>query len=266
LEDIMKLHPGLFRSILASAVVGLCALVSVPDARAQQAVDPDAQAVLGAMTKYLGSLKSFTVEYAAADEIITNEGQKLQFLHSGEITLERPGKLRAVRRGAAGAAEIFLDGKTLFLYGKSANAFLQLDAPSIDAAVDAVHKLGFDAPGADFLSDKPLDPSTTDMIGGSHIGMTFVDGVEVHQLAFRGKDVDWQLWVTAGDKPLPVRYVVTTKALAGTPQFILEMRKWNVAPQVDAARFTFVTPQGATKLDPASVSVSAIGDLIIKGK
>ena len=262
----MKSHLRHFASILTSAVLGLCALVSAPDARAQQAVDPDAQAVLGAMTKYLGSLKSFTVEYAAADEIVTADGQKLQFLHSGEITLQRPGKLYAVRKGAAGDADIFLDGKTLFLYGKRANAFLQLDAPSVDAAVDAVHKIGFDAPGADFLSDKPLDPSTTDMISGTHVGMTFVDGVEVHQLAFRGKDVDWQLWVTAGDKPLPVRYVVTTKLLAGAPQFILNMRRWNVAPQIDPALFTFVAPQGATKLDPASVSVSAIGDLIIKGK
>jgi len=262
----MKLHSRPFASILMSAALGLCPLISAVDARAQQTVDPDAQAVLGAMTKYLGSLKSFTVEYAAADEIITADGQKLQFLHSGEITLQRPGKLRAVRKGAAGAAEIFLDGKTLVLYGKSANACLQFDASSVETAVDAVHKLGFDAPGADFLSDKPLDPSTTDMISGAHIGMTFVDGVEVHQLAFRGKDVDWQLWVTSGDKPLPVRYVVTTKSLAGAPQFILEMRGWNVAPQVDVARFTFVTPQGATKLDPASVSASAIGDLVIKGK
>lgn len=262
----MRFYSHHFASILMSAVLGLCALILPPDARAQQAFDPDAQAVLGAMTNYLGSLKSFSVEYAAADEIITTDGQKLQFLHSGEITLERPGKLHAVRRGAAGVAEIFLDGKILFLYGKSANAFLQLNASTVDAAVDAVRKLGFDAPGADFLSDKPLDPSTTDMVSGSHVGMTFVDGVEVHQLAFRGKDVDWQLWVTSGDKPLPVRYVVTTKSLAGSPQFILEMRRWNVAPQTDATRFTFVMPQGATKLDPASVSVSAIGDLIIKGK
>lgn len=262
----MKLCFSRFASILLSAALGLSALASHPDARAQQALDPDAQAVLGAMSKYLGGLKSFTVEYSAADEVITADGRKLQFLHSGEIALQRPGRLHAARKGAAGAAEIFLDGKTLFLYGNAANAFLQLDASSVDPAVDAVHKLGFDAPGADFLSDKPLDPSTTDMISGTHVGMTFVDGVEVHQLAFRGTDVDWQLWVTSGDKPLPVRYVVTTKSAASLPQFILEMRRWNVAPQIDAARFTFVMPQGATKLDPASVSVNAIGDLTIKGK
>jgi len=256
----------LSRSTLVSAIVGLCALASPPSARSQQAVDPDAQRVLAAMTDYLGGLKSFSLEYAAADEIVTPEGQKLQFLHSGELTMERPNRFHAVRKGAAGIAEIFLDGPKLFLYGKSLNAYLQLDASSVDAAIDVVHKLGFDAPGADFLASKPLDASTTDMIGGTHVGMTFVDGMEVHQLAFRGKDVDWQLWVTAGDKPLPVRYVVTTKWFTGSPQFILEMRKWDTAPQKEAAQFTFVKPQGATKLDPASVAVNAIGDMTIKGK
>ncbi len=218
------------------------------------------------MSNYLGGLKRFAVEYAASDEIVTPEGQKLQFLHSGEITIERPNRLHAVRKGAAGIAEIFLDGKKLFLYGKSANVYLQLDAATIDAAVNAVHKLGFDAPGADFLAAKPLDSSTTDTISGTHVGMTFVDGVEVHQLAFRGKDVDWQLWVTTGDKPLPVRYVVTTKWFTGSPQYTLDMRKWNTAPQTDAARFSFVPPAAARMLDPASVEVSAIGDIVIKGK
>lgn len=262
----MKFSIWRSRSIVVLAILSLCALASSPCVRAQQAVEPDAQSVLAAMTSYLGGLKSFSVEYAASDEIVTPEGQKLQFLHSGEIVVERPNRLHAVRKGAAGISEIFLDGKSLFLYGKSVNAFVQLDASSIDAAVDAVHKLGFDAPGADFLASKPLDSSTTDMISGTHVGMTFVDGVEVHQLAFRGKDVDWQLWVTGGDKPLPIRYVVTTKWFTGSPQFTLDMRRWNVAPQIDAARFTLVTPEGAKKLDPASVTANAIGDITVKGK
>jgi hypothetical protein len=254
------------RPILVSAILGICVLASSPCVRAQQAVDTDAQSVLVAMTNYLGGLRGFSVEYAASDEIVTPEGQKLQFLHSGEITMERPNRLHAVRKGAAGIAEIFLNDKGLVLYGKGANAYVQLDASSIDAGVEAVHKLGFDAPGADFLTAKPLDPSTIDMISGTHVGMTFVDGLEVHQLAFRGKDVDWQLWVTVGDKPLPVRYVVTTKWFTSAPQFTLELKKWNTAPPTDAARFAFAPSAGATKLDPASVTVNAIGDIAIKGK
>ena len=104
------------------------------------------------------------------------------------------------------------------------------------------------------------------MSAGRHLGMTFIDGIEVHQLAFRGTDVDWQLWATANDKPLPLRYVITTKALAGAPQYTLQLRNWNTAPHIDAARFTFVPPPGAKQLDPASVTVNAIGDLTLKAK
>jgi hypothetical protein len=266
LGKIMKVSSRFTKTVLVSAVVGLCVLALTPVARAQNAVDPDAQTVLAAMSNYLGGLKSFSVGYSSVDEVVTPEGQKLEFLHSGEIIVQRPDKLYAVRRGAAGAAEVFLDGKGLTLFAKKVNAYLQLDAANIDRAIDVVHNFGFDAPGADLLASKPLDRSTTDMTSGAHIGMTFIDGVEVHQLAFRGADVDWQLWVMAGDKPLPLRYVITTKGLTGSPEYTLELRNWNTAPQIDAVRFTFVPPRGARKLDPTSVTVNAIGDMTIKGK
>lgn len=262
----MKLWLHSTKTVLLSAVLGLCALPLAPNARAQNAVAPDAQSVLAAMSNYLGGLQSFSIEYFSVDEVVTPEGQKLQFLHSGEIMVQRPDKLYAIRRGAAGTAEVFLDGKRLTLFAKNANAYLQLDAASIDAAIDAVHKIGFDAPGADLLASKPLDSSTTDITSGAYIGDTFIGGIEVRQLAFRGANVDWQLWVTAGDKPLPLRYVITSKRVTGSPQYTLELRNWNAAPQIDAARFTFVSPQGAKKLGPTSVKVNAIGDMTIKGK
>jgi hypothetical protein len=262
----MKAWPRFSKTVLASGVLGLCVLAPAPSARAQNAVAPDAQSVLAAMSNYLGGLQSFSVEYSSVDEVVTPEGQKLQFLHSGEIMVQRPDKLYAIRRGAAGTAEVFLDGKGLTLFAKNANAYLQLEAASIDAAIDAVHKIGFDAPGADLLASKPLDSSTTDITSGAYIGETFIGGVEVHQLAFRGANVDWQLWVTAGDKPLPLRYVITSKRVTGSPQYTLELRDWNTPPQIDPARFTFVSPQGAKKLDPTSVKVNAIGDMTIKGK
>ena len=262
----MKIFSYFSKAVLPPAVAGLCVLALTQGAPAQDTVDPDARSVLTAMTSHLSSLKNFSVEYAATDEIVTPEGQKLQFLNAGEVTAQRPDKLYARRLGAAGTSEMFLEGKGLMLYARNANAYLQLDASSIDGAIEALHKFGFDAPGSDLLLSRPLDSSTTDMTSGSHVGMTFIDGVEVHHLAFRGTHVDWQLWVTADANPLPVRYVVTTKAVAGSPQFTLQMRNWNAAPKIEAARFSFSPPPGTRKLDPASVEVNAIGDMTIKGK
>ena len=262
----MKAWPNVFRAALICAAAALCSVGWVPGARAQPGVDPDAQSVLSGMANYLGSLKSFSVEYSSVDEVVTPAGEKLQFLHSGKIIVERPNKLYATRAGAAGTSEIFLNKNGLYLYGTNVNAYLKLDASSIDAAIDAVRNLGFDAPGADLLDSKPLDNPMTDITSGSYIGDTYIDGVKVHQLAFRGTNVDWQLWVTAGDKPLPLRYVITTKWFSGAPEYTLVLRNWNTAPNIDATQFTFVPPQGAKRLDPASVTVNAIGDMTIKGK
>ena len=262
----MTLRSPFTKVVSVSALLAVCLLVLTPSARAQPTVDADAQGVLAAMSSYVGGLKSFSVDHFAVDEVVTPEGQKLQFLHSGEIMVQRPDKLYITRKGAAGAVEVFLDGNALTLFSKTANAYLKLDASSIDAAIEVVHKLGADAPGADLLASKPLDSSTTDITSGAHVGMTFIDGIEVHQLAFRGADVDWQLWVMAGDKPLPLRYVITTKSISGAPQYTLELRNWKITPQIDPARFVFTPPQGAKQLDPASVTVNALGDLTIKGK
>lgn len=265
-HEFSKSWSSLAKLILISMAVLLFGPVLSSNARAQPTVDSDAKSVLGAMSAYMASLKSFSVDYSAVDEIVGQDGQRLQFLHSGKIIVQRPNKIYAIRKGATGVAEMFLDGKALTLSAKKANAYLQLDAANIDAAIGALHKFGFEAPGADLLAAKPLDSSTADMTSGVHVGMTFIDGVEVHQLAFRGADVDWQLWVTAGNKPVPVRYVITTKAVGGAPQYTLELHNWNVAPKIGAAQFAFVPAKGARKLDPASVKVDAIGDMTIKGE
>ena len=48
-----------------------------------------------------------------------------------------------------------------------------------------------------------------------------------------------------GNKPLPCRYIITSKDIAGAPQFAVHIVKWDTAPKVDAGRFTFVPPRGA---------------------
>lgn len=258
----LRSRPWRVAPLAAFVVAWVLAVPAVP--RAQGAVDADARAVLAAMSAHLGGLRTFSVEYAAVDEVVTTDGQKLQFLHAGSVTALRPDRLHATRRGAAGTAEMVLDGSSLVMFGRDANAYLRLPASSIAAGVEAVQRLGFDAPGGDLLADRPLDATTTDIVGGTHVGMTFIEGVEVHHLAFRGAEVDFQLWVTAGDRPLPLRYVILSRTVAGSPQYTLQLRNWNVAPPADPARFVFTPPAGARQIEPSSVTVNAIGDLVIR--
>ena len=54
---------------------------------------------------------------------------------------------------------------------------------------------------------------------GRYVAMEDVGGVRTHHLAFRGREVDWQIWIEDGDRPLPRRYLITTKWMTGAPQF-----------------------------------------------
>ena len=74
-----------------------------------------------------------------------------------------------------------------------------------------------------------------------------VDGVECEHLAFRTPDTDWQIWIETGDRPVPHKYVITSKTLAGAPQYTLRIKDWKTDPIADADAFTFKAPEGATK-------------------
>ena len=244
-------------------VVAAASLVLVPVwmVAAQEEIEPDAAKVLGEMAEHLGSLERFSVEYDIETEVVSYEGQKLQFVSSGGIEIQRPNKLHVSRKGAFTDVEMILDGRVLTLHGKNANVFFQLPATTIDQVIDGLRNdVGFDAPGADLLSETPLKQAETDATGGRHVGMAFLNGVEVHHLAFRGKEVDWQLWVTEGDKPLPLKYVITSKWVAASPEYSVEFKNWNIAPSFKESRFVFTPPKDAKKLE--TLKLDAIGEIV----
>ena len=80
-----------------------------------------------------------------------------------------------------------------------------------------------------------------------------IDGVECEHLAFRGVDTDWQIWIESGARPAPRKYVITSKTLAGAPQYTLRIKDWKTDAIADADAFVFKPPSGVTKVDLDSV-------------
>jgi len=48
----------------------------------------------------------------------------------------------------------------------------------------------------------------------------------VEHLAFRGAETDWQIWIDIGARPVPRKYIITSKTLAGAPQYTLRIKDW----------------------------------------
>jgi hypothetical protein len=242
---------------VAASFIGLPLVV----AKAQEVVDPDAKSVLEAMSGYLAGLEAFSADYEADFDVVTSDGQKLKFASSGNLIVKRPGQLHITRTGTIADVDFVLDDGLLTIHGRGINGYVQLPAATIDDAIDVVRDdIGFEAPGADLLSAAPLNPDVTDLVSGTHVGMTDIGGVSVHHLAFRGDQVDWQLWVKEGDEPLPIRYVITSKWMTGAPEYSLQLSNWNTAPSIGPEAFAFTPPAGAKKL--SGIAVDETGQLV----
>jgi hypothetical protein len=74
-------------------------------------------------------------------------------------------------------------------------------------------------------------------------------GVECEHLAFRSPDLDWQLWVEIGARPIPRKYVITSKHVAGAPQYTLRIKEWKTDVPVAADAFAFKPPADAKRVE-----------------
>ena len=251
--------------ILAVSMVLTLNLAFIHSAQAQS---DDAGKILKAMAEYVTHQKALSVTFDSDIEVITSDQQKLQFTSSGQLQLSRPDKLHATRTGGYADIELVFDGKTITLNNRGSNTFAQLNSPgSVDQVVDLMRdKYSVTAPGADLFLSNVFNMMSEDVIEAKHIGRGVVDGIECEHLAFRNLDTDWQIWIEVGARPIPHKYVITSKAVAGAPQYTLRIKEWRSDVAADA--FTFNPDKSATKVAlEALVNVDEIPQgLVISGK
>jgi hypothetical protein len=209
----------------------------------------NAKALLKSMSDYLAAQKNFSMDYDSVFEVVSKDHQKLQIATSGKVDVSRPNMIHATRKTGFSDTETYYDGKTLTLYGKGKNAYVQADAPgTIDSVIDQLRdKFHRQLPGADLLQSGVYDQLMTDVTDVKDLGSGVIEGKECDHLAFRAKDTDWQIWIAQGKEPYPCRYVITSKGVDQAPQFTLTVRDWKAGGAPGA--FTFTPPAGATKMD-----------------
>jgi hypothetical protein len=231
----------------ATLVALLAFLLLVPPAQAQE---NQPEKILKAMSEYLASQKTISATLNTDIEVVTPELQNIQFASSGRVQLSRPDKIRASRRGGYADVDFVSDGKTLTVLGKNLNVFTQLEAAgSVDQLIQRLrNEFSMDAPGAVLLTSRAYDELMQSVVDSKYIGHGVIDGVDTEHLAFRAHDVDWQIWIEIGPRPIPRKLVITSKAVTGAPQYTLRISDWSTDP-VAADTFVFKAPANAKKVD-----------------
>lgn len=217
--------------------------------------EADAKALLKAMSDYLASEKAISFNYDTNLEVVTKDHQKILLASSGKIEVGRPDKIRVTRTGGFANVELLFDGKTMTLLGKDANLFTQVAMPgTIEHLVDELRdKLQRPLPAADLLLPDVYGALMQDVVDVKDLGSGVIAGTECDHLAFRNKDVDWQIWIAQGAQPYPCRYVITAKDVDQGPQYSIQITDWKTGTEVSAEDYTFKNSTGAKQVDLAKI-------------
>jgi hypothetical protein len=242
----MKPSRAVVRAVL------LCAALAHTAAHADEA---DARRLLKSMSDYLAAQKAISFDFDSNLDIVSTEQQNITLAASGNVVLNRPDKLRVSRRGGFANMEMSFDGKTVTLLGKNSNMVAQVQAAgSIDQLVDVLRdKYHRPVPGADLLMSDPYKELMSEVTEVKDLGSGVVRGMECDHLAFRTREVDWQIWIAQGPNPFPCRYSITSRKITGAPEYRLDIRDWKTGAQVAADSFKLGIPAGAQKLTPEKI-------------
>ena len=247
------LGAALALSLMAAGPGSAIGATAADAARATTAASQqdEAASYLAAMTRYLASLPSFQVTLLGSYDAVQESGQKIEFHELREFTLARPDRLRVRHVRSDGVeSRIVFDGKTISVLDGEANVYAQAPQPGAldDAIVYFVRDLGMRLPLARLLTTRAPDELERRVQSLVYVERTTVLPVPVHHIAGRAGNVDVQLWIADGDRPLPLRVVLTYVEEPGRPQFRAQFLDWKTEPPGGPDDFRFAPPPGARKI------------------
>lgn len=211
-----------------------------------------AAAVLKRMSEYVARLPAFSVSFRDGYDVVQASGQKVEFGETRTISLARPQHLRMEEIASDGRKDYAIfDGKTVTAYDADAQVYAQVPQPGSvdDALVYYVRDLRMRMPLALLLTTRLPDELPGRLTAIDYVETTDIWGAPADHIAGRTANVDFQFWIAQGERPLPLRIVITYRNEPGQPQFWANLTNWNTAPTFDKATFMFTPPQGSRKID-----------------
>ena len=211
-----------------------------------------ARAILKRMADFIGKTQRFSVNVRGGYDAVQESGQKIEFGEARKITLSRPdNRLRVEGEHSDGTKVLTVfNGKEITLIDNRNNVYATApQSGSLDETIIYfVRDLGMRLPLAAMLLSRMSTEFDERVRSIDYVEKTSLYGTPAHHLAARTDTVDFQIWVTDGDKPLPQRIVLTYREAPGQPQFWALLSDWNLAPAISDATFTAALPKGAQKV------------------
>ncbi len=228
-----------------------------PAAAASAAVDPASIKALETMGAFLRTLNGFEMKADIVMDEVSDDGRKVQIGSTATYRVRKPNGFAIDLVSDRKVRHLIYDGRTLTLYAPRVGFFAQASAPStIRETLNVLSDdYGIEVPLEDLFRWGEPGDSRDRLDEGLYVGPARLNGVETDQFAYSTGDLDWQLWIQRGDKPVPVRIVIVDTADPAQPQFAANL-VWTTNPTFKDADFTFTPPASARSITFAKTDVA----------
>lgn len=254
LAVLMLLTTGAASTVTSAWAQGAPASAPAAQAAPADAVDPEAVQALRTMGTYLQTLKRFRVTTDLTGERVLADGQKLQHSASATLDVDRPNHIRAVMKSARNSREIIYDGKTATLYspGQKYYASVPYQGTLAQLIGELRARYGVELPLADMFLWGSDEAKTPQFNSAMYAGQDYIGNDLCDHYAYRQAGVDWQIWITSGDKPLPRKVVITRTDDDARPQSV-SLVTWQTGAPIKSSTFEFKPPAGAKKIEAVQI-------------
>lgn len=215
-----------------------------------QGVDPEALAALKRMSAYLATQPAIGLTSNTSLDVVTDQGQRVQIDGVVNYKIKKPNAFVIDVNSDQKKRRFYYDGRQFTVYGPQVGYYATAAAPpTIRATLDEIDdKFGIQLPLEDlFRWNDPTENPAKDLIAGFPVGTATIDGVVTDHYAFRQKDLDWEIWIQQGDKPLPKKVVIVDRTDPAHPTYTARLA-WNVNPTFAATDFTFQPGKDAKQI------------------
>ena len=236
------------------------------DSQPPRRIDPQAERILRSACGYLAESAYFSITAEIWREHVDEDGQKVQFCRSMTMEVKRPNRLHAEIQSSHVQRGFWYDGQNLSVLDRNQNLFSTTSMPpTLDQAVDvAQDKFGIDLPMIDLAISDPFTNAIAKVISATYFGLSPAMGFNCHHIAFTQENIDWQVWIQDGPRPLIRKFVIVRKNEPGSPEFTALIREWNLTERIADSAFVFEAPRGAAQIQMQNESAPAAGPAAIK--
>jgi hypothetical protein len=222
---------------------------------------PNGREILMRMANSLSKAPNWSVTVHSAYDAVQPNGSKVEWNEVRTVTLSRPDRLRVEGERSDGARTLVVfNGKEITTFDESAKVYAQAPRPGSvdDAVVYFVHDLGMRLPLAVLMLSRLPAELQQRVQSVEYVEKTTTLDVPAYHIAGKTATVDFQLWIAEGDRPLPLRAVLTYKNVRGQPQFRAQFSDWNLNITPSDSLFAFTPPEGAKKIPFAAALAKVV--------